>query len=101
MSAYGTAFVAADAPHFRGPFHNRSITTLLSSLPIESLELPSRACNALRAGGIATLQDASYWSERDLRSLPQMGPAAIRTLCEALSRAGLSLQPRTGRRRRL
>ena len=101
MSAIGAASAAADTHHLRGAFNNRSIPTFPSSLPIESLELPSRAYNALRAGGIATLQDASYWSERDLRSLPQMGPAAVRILCDALAHAGLALQPRTGRRKRL
>ena len=101
MSALGAAPVAANPALSRGASYDHFITTLPASLPIEALKLPSRAQNAFRAGGIATLLDASRWSERDLRSLPQMGPAAIRTLCEALARAGLSLRPSGRRRKRL
>ena len=101
MSAFGAAPMAANSSHSWGAPRDHFTATLPPSFPIGALELPSRARNALRAGGIATLLDASCWSERDLRSLPQMGPAAIRTLCEALARAGLSLQPKTGRRKRL
>jgi len=50
---------------------------------IENLPLPRRAINALRHGGIHTLEETSDWSDDSLLSLPQFGPAfltAIRTL---------------------
>jgi len=101
MSAIGAAPVAANTTPSWGASYDRPVASLPVTLPIDALELPSRARNAFRAGGIATLLDASCWSERDLQSLPQMGPAAIRTLREALTRAGLSLQPNGRRRKKL
>lgn len=50
---------------------------------IDSLPLPRRAINALRHGGIRTLEETCDWSDVSLLSLPQFGPAfltAIRTL---------------------
>jgi DNA-directed RNA polymerase alpha subunit len=50
---------------------------------IESLPLPRRAINALRQGGIHTLEEALDWSDVSLLSLPQFGPAyliALRSL---------------------
>jgi DNA-directed RNA polymerase alpha subunit len=91
MSATGAAPGAANSTFFWRPTRDGIVATLPASLPIKALGLPTRALNAFRAGGIETLLDASCWSERDLRSLPQMGPAALRTLGEALTRAGLSL----------
>lgn len=44
--------------------------------PIATLsehDLPKRARNALLRSGIATLQDAAEWSDRDLLSLPNIG----------------------------
>ncbi|MCP5412680.1 MAG: hypothetical protein H6924_11265 [Alphaproteobacteria bacterium] len=51
--------------------------------PIESLPLPRRAINALRHGGIRTLEETTDWSDDSLLSLPQFGPSyliAIRAL---------------------
>ena len=51
--------------------------------PVTSLPLPRRAINALRRGGIATLEETCDWSDDALLSLPQFGPSyltAIRTL---------------------
>lgn len=50
---------------------------------IDTLALPRRAINALRHGGIRTLEEAADWSDDALLSLPQFGPAyltAIRAL---------------------
>ena len=71
------------------------------SKPLTALGLPMRALNAMHAAGILTLRDAANWSLRELQSLPQFGPASIRTLGDALARAGLSLQPNGRRRKRL
>ena len=50
---------------------------------IAQLPLPRRAINALRNGGIATLEEIADWSDDALLSLPQFGTAfltAIRNL---------------------
>jgi hypothetical protein len=50
----------------------------IAALPEHAL--PKRARNALLRGGIATLQDAAEWSDRDLLSLPHMGKAYVASL---------------------
>ena len=50
---------------------------------ITQLPLPRRAINALRNGGIGTLEEIADWSDDALLSLPQFGTAflsAIRNL---------------------
>ena len=50
---------------------------------IEALALPRRAINALRQGGISTMEETLDWSDVSLLSLPQFGPAylvALRSL---------------------
>jgi DNA-directed RNA polymerase alpha subunit len=69
------------------------------SQPLAALGLPQRSLNAMRAAGIATLADAADWSLRDLKTLPQVGPAALDMLQEALRAAHLDLRPSTRRRR--
>ncbi len=57
--------------------------------PIAALsenDLPKRARNALLRGGIATLQDAAEWSDRDLLSLPHMGKAYVASLRALMGR---------------
>ncbi len=61
--------------------------------------LPQRACNALRLAGLSTLDEVAEWSLRDLRSLPQMGPASIAVLEDALHARGLDLRQSLRRRR--
>ena len=68
--------------------------------PLITLGLPMRALNAMHSAGIQTLRDVAEWSLRDLTSLPQVGPAAVALLQEALRSAQLDLQP-SARRRRL
>lgn len=73
---------------------------ILPDHPITALGLPPRALNALHGAGIRLLKDAADWSARDLLSLPQMGPATLAALREALRTAGLEMRP-SARRRRL
>ena len=50
---------------------------------VTALPLPRRAINALRQGGISTLEEAQNWSDEALLSLRQFGHSylnAIRTL---------------------
>ncbi|MEI9988580.1 MAG: DNA-directed RNA polymerase subunit alpha C-terminal domain-containing protein [Rhizomicrobium sp.] len=51
------------------------------------LKLPKRALNALRRGGILTLEDAAEWSDRDLLSLPHIGPVSVASLRALIGRA--------------
>jgi hypothetical protein len=51
---------------------------LIAALPEHAL--PKRAKNALLRGGIATLEDAAEWTDRDLLSLPHMGKAYVASL---------------------
>jgi hypothetical protein len=50
----------------------------IAALPEHAL--PKRAKNALLRGGVATLEDAAEWSDRDLLSLPHMGKAYVASL---------------------
>ncbi|HWA68489.1 MAG TPA: DNA-directed RNA polymerase subunit alpha C-terminal domain-containing protein [Rhizomicrobium sp.] len=48
--------------------------------PITQLPLSRRAINALRHGGIQTLEEAAEWPDGALLSLPQFGPAFLAQL---------------------
>lgn len=48
--------------------------------PLAGFNLPKRALNALMRGGISTLEEAAEWSDRDLLSLPHIGPASVACL---------------------
>jgi len=61
------------------------------ALTVADLGLPVRAVNALRAGGIETLRDVVEWPERELRALPNCGPATIAALRDFAERAGASV----------
>jgi len=81
------------------------IATDFLNSPVPCLGLPVRAINALEGAGLARVADVVQWTARDLRSLPQFGPAALNSVEEILSRFGLSLhrsppvaQRRGGRR---
>jgi len=56
----------------------------IATLPEQAL--PKRAKNALLRGGIATLQDAAEWTDRDLLSLPHMGRAYVASLRALMER---------------
>ncbi len=55
---------------------------------LSGLNLPKRALNALVRGGISTLEEIAEWSDRDLLSLPHIGPASVASL-RALAGAGM------------
>ncbi len=59
---------------------------------ISELALPARARNALLRAGIVTLEEAIEWSDRDLLSLPNFGPASVASL-----RAHIGRPPENGR----
>lgn len=48
--------------------------------PVAELPLQRRAINALRHGGIATLEETGDWSDDALLALPQFGPAYLNAL---------------------
>ena len=54
-----------------------SIPSTGGGKPIDSLALPRRAINALRHGGIRTVEEIADWSDDCLLSLPQFGPAFL------------------------
>ncbi len=66
---------------------------------LDELGLPQRASNALRFAGVGSLDEVADWWLRDLQSLPQVGPAALSVLREALRARGLELQPSLRRKR--
>lgn len=68
---------------------------MLFDLPLDALGLPKRALNALRAGGITSFAEILEWPERELRALPNCGPATIAALRQIAARAGIPF----GRRR--
>lgn len=62
--------------------------------------LSRRALNALKRAGILTLDDAAEWSDRDLLSLPHIGPvsvASLRVLVGGPSRTDNRLRPSSRR----
>lgn len=70
----------------------RSISTadlMLFDLPLDALGLPKRAVNALRAGGITSFAEIVEWPERELRALPNCGPATMTALRLIAERAGV------------
>jgi DNA-directed RNA polymerase alpha subunit len=54
-----------------------------TSYPIAQLPLPRRAINALRHGGIQTVEETEDWPDHALLSLPQFGPAFLAALRSA------------------
>lgn len=65
--------------------------TSLPNIPIQQLDLPTRAKNALLGGGIHSLSDMADWRESDLLTLPHCGPATVDALRAIISRlAGAS-----------
>ena len=54
-------------------------------LEIAAANLPKRAINALKRGGIRTLEDAAEWSDRALLSLPHFGPASVASLRKVIA----------------
>jgi hypothetical protein len=56
----------------------------IAALPEHAL--PKRAKNALLRGGIATLEDAAEWTDRDLLSLPHIGRAYVASLRALMGR---------------
>lgn len=70
---------------------------VLLDLPVDALGLPKRAVNALRAGGISVLGDVLQWPERELRALPNCGPATMAALREIAEQAGMPFGRHKGR----
>lgn len=56
--------------------------------PVAHLNLPKRALNALVRGGVRTLAEAAEWTDRDLLSLPNFGPASVASLRALLADTG-------------
>jgi len=48
--------------------------------PLTEVPLPKRAVNALLRGGVRTLEEAGEWTDRNLLSLPNFGPASVASL---------------------
>jgi DNA-directed RNA polymerase alpha subunit len=63
--------------------------SMLFDLPLDVLGLPKRAVNALRAGGITSFAEIAEWPERELRALPNCGPATIAALRKIAARVGI------------
>jgi len=73
--------------------------TVRVDMPLDALGLPKRAVNALRAGGITSLAQIVEWTDRELRALPNCGPATMTALRQVAARAGAALRNDQARRR--
>jgi hypothetical protein len=62
-----------------------------SATPIEELNLPVRAYNALRREGIHTLGDLSARSEGELLAIENLGPQSVKEIKQRLADRGFSL----------
>ena len=56
---------------------------------LSAWELPKRLRTALENAGIHHIAELTEWSERDLRSLPSVGPAYLKLLRRLLKCSGL------------
>lgn len=61
------------------------------SLPIDELEISSRATNSLKKLGITTIGDLVKMTEKDLQEAKSIGKKAIKEIKEALANLGLEL----------
>jgi len=66
--------------------------------PLSAWELPKRLRTALENAGIHRIAELTEWSERDLRSLPSVGPAYLTLLRRLLKCSGLRLRRTDGER---
>jgi len=57
--------------------------------PLSAWELPKRLRTALENAGIHHIVELTEWSERDLRSLPSVGPAYLTLLRRLMKCSGL------------
>ena len=60
--------------------------------PLSAWELPKRLRTALENAGIHHIAELTEWSERDLRSLPSVGPAYLTLLRRLLKCSGLGFR---------
>ena len=60
--------------------------------PIDTLEIPTRVRNNLRAAGIETVDQLVSKTGRELVTLPNIGEKALEEIEEALEKEGLSLE---------
>jgi DNA-directed RNA polymerase subunit alpha len=70
----------------------------LLDTPLEDLDLPSRAYNALRKEGITTLRELCRFTEKQLLELRNLGRKSLNQLKEILAEMGLSLAEEEGRK---
>jgi DNA-directed RNA polymerase alpha subunit len=63
------------------------------SLPFAELGLPTRTKNALRNGGITTIDALCWLTEAELCRLPGLGPKGRKELIQALAKIGRELSP--------
>ena len=61
------------------------------SIPIDTLALPARPINCLKAEGIKTIGDLITWSAADLLRTPNLGKKSLREIAEVLKAEGLHL----------
>lgn len=61
------------------------MTERASDQNLLSANLPKRAVNALKRGGIYSLEEAAEWSDRALLSLPHFGRASVATLRKVIA----------------
>lgn len=60
--------------------------------PVDVLEIPVRASNCLKVGGIFTIHQLVGKTELDLRKLPNLGVTTLKDIIAALGRVGLTLK---------
>jgi DNA-directed RNA polymerase subunit alpha len=70
----------------------------LLNVPLEDLDLPSRAYNALRKEGITTLRELCRYSEKQLMEFRNLGRKSLNQLKEILAEMGFSLSDEEGRK---
>ncbi|MGP8123725.1 MAG: DNA-directed RNA polymerase subunit alpha C-terminal domain-containing protein [Xanthobacteraceae bacterium] len=65
----------------------RPLPGLPDATPVEQLKLTPRIKQILQAAGVKTVGDIRRRSDKELRSLPKLGPGAVKSLRESLGPA--------------
>ncbi|NOY14822.1 MAG: DNA-directed RNA polymerase subunit alpha [bacterium] len=83
---------AKDAPASAQPSLADQPSSDSQAASIEELNLPVRVINALKKANIATIQDLSKMSRKDLASIKNLGQKSIDMVIESLKKINLTLE---------
>jgi len=72
------------------PAHEKPVAVELMDLPLETMPLSSRVCNALRRNGCRTIRDVAAQNIMTIRRMGNLGEKGIEEILRALHSHGLT-----------